>query len=259
MYSYVEYAKPTLKKGLLSQQIDEESIQKKHQMLCVFNYVLQTVLCQLHPFLPFETEEIFSHLSDRTILTTNYFTSQSELRVNNINRTLIRQVEDHISLVHDVRGLQKLCGDLNKSKTPLDHCVLLLSDETETPSTAMLELVSKLTKLNITTSHQIPTESQIHIPSHIPGIAVMFPIPAERKIGVLKAIQDNVRGLEKKLVQSEKKLASIEQNLKNPLFLERASPEVCERERNDLEKYKNNCKVLRKNVTELLEIVNQNK
>lgn len=87
----------------------------------------------------------------------------------------------------------------------------------------------------------------------------MFPIPAEHKVGVMKTIQDNVRGLEKKLAQSEKKLASIERNLRNPMFLQRASPEVCERERGDRETYRNNCEVLRKNVAELLEIIKQNK
>ena len=86
----------------------------------------------------------------------------------------------------------------------------------------------------------------------------MFPIPAERKTGVMKAIQDNVRGLQKKLTQSEKKLASIERNLSNPVFLQKASPEVCERERNDRETYKHNCSVLRENVAELLEIIRQN-
>lgn len=48
--------------------------------------------------------------------------------LKNIDKELIEQVENHIALVHDVRGLQKLCGDLSRSKdTPLDHCILLLS------------------------------------------------------------------------------------------------------------------------------------
>lgn len=54
------------------------------------------MVCQLHPFLPFETEEIFSYLSNRSLLTTNYFTSQPELRVENIDKELIEQVENHM-------------------------------------------------------------------------------------------------------------------------------------------------------------------
>lgn len=257
--SFVEYAKPSLKMSSSQSTTDIKNLQAKHELLCVFNYVLQSIVCQLHPFLPFETEEINCHLSTKSLLTSDYFTSHSELRVKQIDKSLIEQVEKNLCLVHDVRGLQKLCGDLSKSKdTHLDHCILLLNQGIPTPSPAMLEIVSRLTKLNITVSYEILEESQIHIPSQIPGISVMFPIPAERKSGVMKAIQDNVRGLEKKLAQSERKLASIERNLKNPLFLERASPEVCEREKNDLEKYTNNCSVLRKNVAELLEIMKQN-
>ena len=300
MHSFVEYAKPTLKVGLSSststssssstttvQDGGDDKRQAKYRMLCVFNYVLRSVLCQLHPFLPFETEEIFSHLDSlsassssstpsrnqtKSLLTTGYFTKQSSLRLATINHSLIREVEDHITLVHDVRGLQKLCGDLGKNSNKkaqstsssttttkeVNRCVLLLNDQANTPSAAMLDLVSTLTKLSVTTSTTINEPSQIHTPSHLPGVAVMFPIPAERKTGVMKAIQDNVRGLQKKLTQSEKKLASIERNLNNPVFLQKASPEVCERERNDRETYKHNCSVLRENVAELLEIIRQN-
>ena len=319
MYSFVEYAKPTLKAGLSSLEPNslatssssssttttttssstmstvkdegDDKRQAKYRMLCVFNYILRSVLCQLHPFLPFETEEIFSHLQSLSsttptsttppreqvdsLLTTGYFTQHSSLRLPTINHSLIREVEDHITLVHDVRGLQKLCGDLGKSgnkktqsasasassssvKKEANRCVLLLNEQAKTPSAAMLDLVATLTKLTVTTSTTINEPSQIHTPSHLPGIAVMFPIPAERKTGVMKAIQDNVRGLQKKLTQSEKKLASIERNLSNPVFLQKASPEVCERERNDRETYKHNCSVLRENVAELLEIIRQN-
>lgn len=74
----------------------------------------------------------------------------------------------------------------------------------------------------------------------------------------MKNIQDNVRGLQKKLAMSEKKLASIERNLANPMFMQRASPEVREREKNDRETVRENCDVLRKNVAELLEIIREN-
>ena len=298
----MEYAKPTLKAGLSSLESNSSSSamstvkeggddkhRAKYRMLCVFNHVLRSVLCQLHPFLPFETEEIFSHLQSlsastttpsasitpprervNSLLTTGYFTQRSSLRLPAIDHSLIREVDDYLTLVHDVRGLQKLCGDLGKSsdkktqpsssstKKEANRCVLLLNEQAKTPSAAMLDLVSTLTKLTVTTSTTINEPSQIHTPSHLPGVAVMFPIPAERKTGVMKAIQDNVRGLQKKLTQSEKKLASIERNLSNPVFLQKASPEVCERERNDRETYKHNCSVLRENVAELLEIIRQN-
>ena len=62
----------------------------------------------------------------------------------------------------------------------------------------MLELVQRLTRLRVTTSETVDETSQIHVPSHVPGVSVMFPIPEGRKGGVMKNIQDNVRGLQKK-------------------------------------------------------------
>ena len=47
--SYVEYAKPSLKSS---------AGESRYETLCVFALVLERALCQLHPFLPFETEEI---------------------------------------------------------------------------------------------------------------------------------------------------------------------------------------------------------
>ena len=45
----MEYAKPSLKSS---------AGEERYDTLCVFALVLERALCQLHPFLPFETEEI---------------------------------------------------------------------------------------------------------------------------------------------------------------------------------------------------------
>ena len=165
-------------------------------------------------------------------------------------------MELHRTLIRDVRALRQLCGAIGDGAT-LDHCVLV-SPADKTPAAPMLELVQRLTRLRVTTSETVDETSQIHVPSHVPGVSVMFPIPEGRKGGVMKNIQDNVRGLQKKLAMSEKKLASIERNLANPMFMQRASPEVREREKNDRETVRENCDVLRKNVAELLEIIQEN-
>ena len=116
-------------------------------------------------------------------------------------------MELHRTLIRDVRALRQLCGAIGDGAT-LDHCVLV-SPADKTPAAPMLELVQRLTRLRVTTSETVDETSQIHVPSHVPGVSVMFPIPEGRKGGVMKNIQDNVRGLQKKLAMSEKKLASI--------------------------------------------------
>ena len=104
----------------------------------------------------------------------------------------------------------------------------------------------------------LPSYSQIHMPSQLPGISVLFPVPSNRKSGVMEQIQANVRGIEKKLKQSESKLESIHKNLSNPMFLQRASKEVIEREKNDESIVADNCSVLKKNLDELLQILKEN-
>lgn len=251
--SYVEYCKPRLKDAALEE--------KKH-ILSVFRYVLESVVSQLHPFLPFETEEIHSHLSGNSVslLEKNYFAASSSLRIADVNDTLIKEVEDHLKLVHSIRGLHKLIGDLRKSKTSgeLMKCVLLLNEQASEPSQDMREMIKRLTHLDIEVAHSLPDYSQIHMPSQLPGISVLFPVPEDRKTGVIEQIQTNVRGIEKKLKQSEAKLEGIHKNLQNPLFLSRASKEVIEREKNDEVIVADNCRVLQKNLQELFDILHNN-
>ena len=225
--------------------------------------MLESVIAQLHPFLPFETEEINSHLEPdfTSILHKNYFSSSSPLRISAVNHDLIKEVEDHMKVVHSIRGLHKLIGDLRKSKTPgenLMKCVLLLNDQAKEPSLDMQDMMKRLTHLDIEVAHSLPDYSQIHMPSQLPGISVLFPVPEERKTGVIEQIQANMRGIEKKLKQSEQKLEGIRKNLKNPMFLSRASKEVIERERNDEVIVADNCRVLHKNLKELNDLIHNN-
>lgn len=150
-----------------------------------------------------------------------------------------------------MRSLQKLIGDLRKDKDEARLCYLLLGANTSEPSVPMVDLVHRLTRLDIALLKETPRFSQIHMPSSIPGVSVLFPVPEERKSGVMKQIQDNMRGIEKKLKQSEKKLESIRRNLANPMFLSRASKEVCEREKNDEVVVASSIEVMKKNLKDL--------
>lgn len=120
-------------------------------------------------------------------------------------------------------------------------------------------MIKRLTRLDIEILNALPQYSQIHMPSQLPGISVLFPVPEDRKTGVMEQIQSNIRGIEKKLSQSEAKLEGIRKNLKNPMFLSRASKEVIEREKNDETVVADNCRVLEKNLKELLELIQTNK
>lgn len=254
--SFVEYCKPQLKLG-------ESGVDEKTHVLSVLKFVLLSCISQLHPFLPFETEEINSILNPSFVplLHQNYFTASSPLRVASVDNTLISEVEvmaafsihpqSYINVVHDVRSLQKLIGDMRKDKDESRVCYLLVNSGASNPSPGMVELVHRLSRLDIQLLTTTPQFSQIHMPSSIPGISVLFPVPEDRKSGVMKQIQDNMRGIEKKITQSEKKLEGIRRNLANPMFLTRASKEVCERERNDEKVVASNIEVLKKNLKDL--------
>ena len=83
--SFVEYAKPDLK-GELSNKV---------HTLDVFRVVLFHVLNQLHLFLPHETEEINSQLTDPfiSLLQQRYFTVGNELRRDLVDTEAIQRVE----------------------------------------------------------------------------------------------------------------------------------------------------------------------
>ena len=140
---------------------------------------------------------------------------------------------------------------MRKDKDESRVCYLLVNSGASNPSPGMVELVHRLSRLDIQLLTAPPQFSQIHMPSSIPGISVLFPVPEDRKSGVMKQIQDNMRGIEKKITQSEKKLAGIRKNLANPMFLTRASKEVCERERSDEKVVSSNIDVLKKNLKDL--------
>lgn len=162
-------------------------------------------------------------------------------------------------LVHDVRSLQKLVGDLHTDRsTSSIPCGLLLNQYAKTPSADQLTIVKRLTRIDVQVLQKLPDYSQIHMPSQLPGISVLFAIPEDRQVGVIKQLQDNLKGIEKKIRTSEAKLESIRQNLKNPMFLERASKEVCEQTRNDEKVVEENCRVLQKNRDILLSLIHEN-
>ena len=161
-------------------------------------------------------------------------------------------------MVHDVRSLQKLVGDLRGDRTNTSLCGLLLGKTAKEVSSEQIEIIRRLTQLDVEVLHSIPSYSQIHMPTQVAGISVLFAVPEESRVGVMKQLQDNVRGLEKRLKASEAKLESIRKNLRNPLFLQKASREVCEREKNNEQVVEENCNVLRKNVDELLSLIRDN-
>lgn len=161
--------------------------------------------------------------------------------------------------MHDVRSLQKLIGDLRTDRShPSVSCGLLLSKYAKDISVDQLTIVKRLTRIDVQIMHNLPDYSQIHMPSQLPGISVLFAIPEDRHVGVIKQLQDNLKGIDKKIKASEAKLESIRQNLKNPMFLERASKEVCEQTKNDEKVVEENWKVLQKNRDLLLSLIEGN-
>lgn len=150
-------------------------------------------------------------------------------------------------------------GDLRTDRSDSSlSCGLLLSQYAKKLSIDQLTIVKRLTRIDVRIMHELPTYSQIHMPSQLPGISVLFAIPEERHVGVIKQLQDNLKGLEKKIRTSQAKLESIRQNLKNPLFLEKASKEICEQAKNDEKIVEENCKVLQKNRDILFSLIQDN-
>ena len=115
--SYVEYCKPQLK-------VDASDMAEKAHVLSVLKFVLLSSISQLHPFMPFETEEINSILSPSFVplLHQNYFTPSNPLRVQRVNKSLISEVEVILLLLLHRRVTSILSMTCDRSRNSSAIC-----------------------------------------------------------------------------------------------------------------------------------------
>lgn len=210
---YVELSKISLYGG-----------KNKENTLKVLNFVLSGTLKILHPFMPFETEEIFSKLDtkERTIMLSKWPVSSKVLED--------RSSEEKMGLIINViRAVRNIRAEMNvPSGKEIE--IVICAEQSEgvlKEGELYIKTLVKAKEIKIVgSSSQRPPQSAMAVVS---GAEVYVPL------GGLIDIDKELIRLEKTLADTESFISRIKAKLDNPDFVSRAKPELVEAEKTKLQ------------------------
>ena len=183
-------------------------------------YVLGNCLRLLHPFMPFITEEIHSKLPGTTgSMMENTFPEYKENNVDLEAEKTFSTVINVIDCVRNVRGEMNLNPGLNLDlliRTRHDHEVTTLNNNTQ--------YINSLGRANLIKSGPTVKKPRVSI-SSVCGEMDIF-IPLEGKIN----FTEEKNRVEKELNKIEKDIIVLVKKLSNKNFIDKAPPEVIEKD-----------------------------
>ena len=184
-------------------------------------YVLENCLRLLHPFMPFITEEIHSKLPGTTgSMMEDTFPEYKENNVDLEAEKIFSTVINVIDCVRNVRGEMNLNPGLNLDlliRTRHDHEVTTLNNNTQ--------YINSLGRANLIKSGPTVKKPRVSI-SSVCGEMDIF-IPLEGKIN----FTEEKNRVEKELNKIEKDIIVLVKKLSNKNFIDKAPPEVIEKDR----------------------------
>ena len=184
-------------------------------------YVLENCLRLLHPFMPFITEEIHSKLPGTTgSMMENTFPEYKENNIDLEAEKTFSTVINVIDCVRNVRGEMNLNPGLNLDlliRTRHDHEVTTLNNNTQ--------YINSLGRANLIKSGPTVKKPRVSI-SSVCGEMDIF-IPLEGKIN----FTEEKNRVEKELNKIEKDIIVLVKKLSNKNFIDKAPPEVIEKDR----------------------------
>ena len=184
-------------------------------------YVLGNCLRLLHPFMPFITEEIHSKLPGTTgSLMEDTFPEYKENNADLVAEKTFSTVINVIDCVRNVRGEMNLNPGLNLDlliRTRHDHEVTTLNNNTQ--------YINSLGRANLIQSGPTVKKPRVSI-SSVCGEMDIF-IPLEGKIN----FTEEKNRVEKELNKIEKDIIVLAKKLSNKNFIDKAPPEVIEKDR----------------------------
>jgi len=183
-------------------------------------YVLGNCLRLLHPFMPFITEEIHSKLPGTTgSMMEDTFPEYKENNVDLEAEKTFSTVINVIDCVRNVRGEMNLNPGLNLDlliRTRHDHEVTTLNNNTQ--------YINSLGRTNLIQSGPTVKKPRVSI-SSVCGEMDIF-IPLEGKIN----FTEEKNRVEKELNKIEKDIIVLAKKLSNKNFIDKAPPEVIEKD-----------------------------
>ena len=207
-----------------------ESGDRKRRTLtqCTLLEVLDAILCLLHPFMPFITEEIWQQLPQRkeneSIMITNFPNPDDRFGDE-------RVVDEMQVIVGVVTALRNIRGEMYLP--PGEQIAVLLRTQNEETEKRLRR--DQLFIQNLARTKELRIGPDLEKPLYSAFVAVgdveIF-VPMDRS-----KMEEEMKRLEKELAKTDKEMAFVGKKLSNEQFLSKARPEVVQEEREKASQY----------------------
>jgi len=210
---YIELIKPYL----FDKADSKLRLNTQHVLLGVLN----TVLCLLHPFMPFITEEIWSKLpnSEGSITVHQYPKSDSNL--------IDEKAEAEMNLIIDIVGnIRNVRGEMNiPPATQVETFLYTEDQETYDKLERNKDHIKNLARIGTLSMSSDKKEYKSSATAVVDKVEIFVPLK-----GIIDFYEEEKR-LKKESDKIEKKLILLNKKLSNEDFLSKAPPHVIENER----------------------------
>jgi valyl-tRNA synthetase len=217
--------------------------------LPILAFVLETILCLLHPFMPFITEELWQNLKQRlpegsldsaSIIIAPYPVANKKL-LDIEAETVMESVIEIIRSVRNARAEHKVAAgkwiEVNVYSDRLQNDIAAKSDAIET--------LAKARPLAVLSRSKRPSKEEKALVLVLKEAEVVLPLA-----GMVDVVAERQR-LEGKIGTLEKEINRLDQRLKDTAFVSKAPAEVVEKEKGKLQSYKDKLLRLKQELAQL--------
>ncbi len=205
-------------------------------------WVFDRALRLLHPVMPFVTEELWQHLTDRKGLSLIRadFPTVDEQWIDGRTEEDMAFVQNVISAVRNIRGENNIAPSkevavLVRSETPESLAVFATYEK----------YLKKLARVSSIGTIDSGVKPQLASSAVVQGTEIFVPLEGLIDLGAERA------RLEKEIARLESAVEGIRKKLGNPQFVDRAPQEVVQKEREKMESFHSNIDKLRLNLEQL--------
>ncbi len=213
---YIEFCKPTLY---------GEDAKKKQDTVSVLCYVLKNMLKLLHPFIPFVTEEIYSHLpgTEGSIMVSEFPRYNTKFSYRK-ERTAMEKIMD---VVKSVRAIKLETGAAPSAK--VDLFVVTESKKLLSDCSLYLNKLCNVGKISFISSKDELTEKVVS--KILDGFELYIPL------GELVDTEKEIARLKAEIEKTENEIARANGKLSNQGFVSKAPKALIEGEKAKVQKF----------------------
>jgi valyl-tRNA synthetase len=212
-YRFYESSKPEIRKATIARTIR----------------IFETSLRMLHPFMPFITEELWSHISGHKPGGSIMIEPWPKINKSKINPDAERQIASIQDIITSVRSIR---GEMNVPPGK-DTELYLKTDDTVKQKTiekysAYLKRLAKISSLVVGSIMERPSYAASAV---VDGTEIFVPLKGIIDIDIER------KRITKEIDRLEKAAMTVEKKLLNEQFLSKAPKEVIDKEKNKLESF----------------------